>query len=126
MSTHALQNYTQCFIFRVVFSKSGGVHDKCSKGEGGRGRGERGEIRGGETGALTLTLVLRIIHSYRVCNGVQPSQSSILHSRNFVSVRSLPEMSAVCHNVAEITCGRAAHTGFALPVAPQMKNVEWV
>ena len=32
----------------------------------------------------------------------------------------IPEMSAVCHNVAEITRGRAAHTGFALPVAPQM------
>ena len=31
-----------------------------------------------------------------------------------------PEMSAVCHNVAGITSGRAAHTGFALPVAPQM------
>ena len=29
-------------------------------------------------------------------------------------------MSAVCHNVAEITCGRATHTCFALTVAPQM------
>ena len=29
-------------------------------------------------------------------------------------------MSAVRHNVAEITRGRAAHTGFALPVALQM------
>ena len=32
-----------------------------------------------------------------------------------------PEMSAVRHNVAEIaSCGCTAHTGFALPVAPQM------
>ena len=31
-----------------------------------------------------------------------------------------PEMSAACHNVAEITCGRAAHTVFALSVTPQM------
>ena len=54
MSTHALQNYTQCFIFRMVFSKSGGVHGNCSKGEGGRGRGERGEVRGEEPGALTI------------------------------------------------------------------------
>ena len=60
------------------------------------------------------------IHSYRVCNGVHPSYSSILHSCNFVSDWYLPQMSTVCHNVADITCGRAAHTGFALPVAPQM------
>ena len=59
------------------------------------------------------------IHSYRVCNGVHPSYRSILHSCNFVSVWSLTDVSAVCHNVAEITCGRATHTGFALPVAPQ-------
>ena len=45
--------------------------------------------------------------------------SSSLYSCNFVSVWSLPEMSAVCNNVAEITCGRAAPTGFALPVAQQ-------
>ena len=43
--------------------------------------------------------------SYRVCNGVHPSHSSTLHSRNVVSVRSLPEMSAVRHNVSEITRG---------------------
>ena len=36
------------------------------------------------------------------------------------SVRSFPEMSAVRHNVAVIACGRAAHTGFVLRVAPQM------
>ena len=52
-----------------------------------------------------------VLHSYRVCNGVHPSNGSILHSCNVVSVWSLPEMSTVCHNVAEITCGRAAHTG---------------
>ena len=32
-------------------------------------------------------------------------------------------MSAVRHDVAKIACGRAAHTGFALPVAPQATNV---
>ena len=61
-----------------------------------------------------------VIHSYRVCNDAYPSYSSILHSCNFVSVWSLPEVLAVCHNVADITCGRAAHICFALPVAPQM------
>ena len=44
--------------------------------------------------------LLRFIHSHCACNGAHPSYSSILHSCNFVSVRSLPEMSAVCHNVA--------------------------
>ena len=29
-------------------------------------------------------------------------------------------MSTVCHNVAEITCDRSAHTRFVLPVPPQM------
>ena len=36
------------------------------------------------------------------------------------SLFGLSEMSAVRRNVAKIACGRAAHTGFALPVAPQM------
>ena len=58
--------------------------------------------------------------SCRVCNGAQPPHNSTLHFRNIVSVRSLPEKSAGRHNVAEIKCGCAAHTVFALPVAPQM------
>ena len=61
-----------------------------------------------------------IISSYRVCNGTQPPHSSTLQCHQVVSVWSLPEMSAVRHNVAEIICGCAARTGFALPVAPQM------
>ena len=58
--------------------------------------------------------------SYRVCNGDNSPHSSTLNFRNVIPVWSIPEMSAVRHNVAEITCGCAAHTGFALPVAPKM------
>ena len=67
-----------------------------------------------------MCIILKIIHSYRVSNGTAPYYSLILHSCNFVSVWSLPEMSAVCHHVADITCGRAIRICFALPVAPQM------
>ena len=70
---------------------------------------------------LTMMYFFRwVSSSYRVCNGDNPSHSSTLHFRNVVPVWSIPEMSAVRHNVAEITCGCAAHTGFALPVAPKM------
>ena len=58
------------------------------------------------------------LNSFILC--IHPSYRSILHSCNFVSVRSLPEMSAGCHNVAEIACGSTAQTVCTLPVAPQM------
>ena len=38
-------------------------------------------------------------------------------TQNVVSVRSLHETSAACHSVADIGCGCAAYTVFALPVA---------
>ena len=42
-------------------------------------------------GILDLFGVDTVVHSYRVCNGAHPSYSSILHSCNFVSVRTLSE-----------------------------------
>ena len=56
----------------------------------------------------------------RSFNGTQPPHRSILHHRNVVFPRSLHEMFAARHDMVEIACGCAAHTGFALPVAAQM------
>ena len=46
--------------------------------------------------------------------------SSALNFRNIVFAQSQPEMCAARHNMAEIASGCAAHTVFALPVAPHV------
>ena len=58
--------------------------------------------------------------SYHVCNGTQPPHISILHFRNVVYARSLSEMCAARHDVVQVACGCAAHTVFAVPIAPQL------
>ena len=60
------------------------------------------------------------LSSCRVCNGSQPPHVSILHFRNVVYARSLSEMYATRHDMVQVACGCAAHTVFALPVAPQI------
>ena len=63
---------------------------------------------------------VNISSSCRVCNGSQPPHVSILHFRNVVYARSLSEMCAARHEMVLVACGCAAHTVFAVPVAPQM------
>ena len=58
--------------------------------------------------------------SCRVCNGSQPPHVSILHIRNVVYARSLSEVCAARQDVVQVACGCAAHTVFAVLVAPQM------
>ena len=100
----------------------GGGAERVAGSDGGRDRGrEAGRQGGREAGRARGHLRRRSdSSSYRVCNGAHPSHSSTLHFRNIASVWSLPEMSSVRHDVDEITCGRATHAGFSLPVAPQM------
>ena len=68
---------------------------------------------------LTKTTSI-IFSSWRVCNGSQLPHISFFHVRNVVCARSLSAMCAARHDMIQVACGFAAHTVFALPVAPQM------
>ena len=61
-----------------------------------------------------------ISSSCRVCNGTQLPHISILHFCNVVYARSRSEMCGARHDMVQVACGCAAHTVFAVPVAPQM------
>ena len=112
---------------RMEGSREGGEGAEREAGsEGGREAGRQGGREAGRQGGREAVRERGHLRrrsdssSYRVCNGAHPSHSSTLHFRNIASVWSLPEMSSVRHDVDEITCGRAPHAGFSLPVAPQM------
>ena len=60
--------------------------------------------------------------SCRVCDGTQPSHSSI-HFRNVVFARSLDEMCAARHIIVEIASGCAAHTVIALSLLTECTSL---
>ena len=68
----------------------------------------------------TYTIIIVFFVIMSCLQRTQPPHISILYFRNVVYARSLSEMCAARHDMVQIACGRAAHTVFALRVAPQM------